>query len=160
MLALVLTPVVARFAVMIGAIDMPATRKIHVRPIPRLGGLAVVSAIAIVWIAARWIVHGPWQLPPELVFAVGVGVLPVLVVSLVDDIRSMPAGLKFIAHVVGAVIAVAVGARLGSDVHLFGATIHIGFLTYPLSVLWIVGVTNAFNIIDGLDGLRRRVWHS
>ena len=152
-LALGLTPIVARFAVMIGAIDMPGERKIHVRPIPRLGGLAVVSAIAIVWIGSRWIVDGAWHLPSELVFAVGVGVLPILAVSMVDDIRSMPAGPKFIAHLLGAVIAVAVGARLGSDVHLFGATIHIGFLTYPLSVLWIVGITNAFNIIDGLDGL-------
>src|SRR4029079_9121754 len=77
----------------------------------------------------------------------------ILAVSMVDDIRSMPAGPKFIAHLLGAVIAVAVGARLGSAVQLSGPTIHIGFLTYPLSVLWIVGITNAFNIIDGLDGL-------
>jgi UDP-GlcNAc:undecaprenyl-phosphate GlcNAc-1-phosphate transferase len=80
-------------------------------------------------------------------------VVPVFLVSVIDDIRSMPAIPKFIAHIVGASLAVMCGVSLGSEVHLFGATIFIGWLAMPLSVFWIVGVTNAFNIIDGLDGL-------
>jgi UDP-GlcNAc:undecaprenyl-phosphate GlcNAc-1-phosphate transferase len=152
-LAFALTPLVSRFAVVIGAIDMPGERKIHHRPIPRLGGLAVVTAIGVVWFASRGLVDPRWSPAPELLLAVGLGVLPVIIVSLIDDIRSIKAGPKFIAHVAGASIAVAYGVSLGSEVHLLGATIHIGLLTVPLSVLWIVGVTNAFNIIDGLDGL-------
>ena len=60
---------------------------------------------------------------------------------------------KFLAHTLGAIIAVGFGVSLAPVVHLFGTAIHLGVLAAPLSVLWIVGVTNAFNIIDGLDGL-------
>ena len=148
-----LTPLVSRFAVVIGAIDMPGERKIDHRPIPRLGGLAVVTAIAVVWTARRWFVPPSFVLPRELLFGIGLGVLPVLIVSLIDDIRSVSAGPKFAAHLLGASIAVAFGVALGGEVHLLGSTIYLGAFAAPLSVLWIVGVTNAFNIIDGLDGL-------
>jgi UDP-GlcNAc:undecaprenyl-phosphate/decaprenyl-phosphate GlcNAc-1-phosphate transferase len=152
-IAFALTPLVARLAVVLGAIDMPGDRKIHDRPIPRLGGLAVVSAIAIVGFASRWYFHSRWRVAPELAFGVGLGVLPILAVSIVDDIRSIGAWPKFLAHIIGASIAVAAGVSFGANVHLLGMTIHLGWLAIPLSVLWIVGVTNAFNIIDGLDGL-------
>lgn len=152
-LAFCFAPFVSRLAVLVGAVDMPGERKIHHRPIPRLGGVAVVSAVAAVWCATWWFDGLPWHLPRELTLGVGFGILPVLLVSVIDDIRSMRAVPKFVAHILGASFAVACGVSLGSDVHLFGGTIHIGLLAAPLSVLWIVGVTNAFNIIDGLDGL-------
>jgi UDP-GlcNAc:undecaprenyl-phosphate GlcNAc-1-phosphate transferase len=152
-LAFCFTPFVSKLAILVGAVDMPGERKIHHRPIPRLGGLAVVSAVAAVWCASWWFDGLPWQLPRELGFGVGIGVLPILLVSVIDDIRSMRAVPKFLAHILGASFAVYSGVSLGSDVHLFNTTIHLGVLALPLSVLWIVGVTNAFNIIDGLDGL-------
>ena len=62
-------------------------------------------------------------------------------------------GQKFAAHLLGACIAVAFGVCLNGVVHLFGYPIAIGWLAYPLSVIWLVGMTNAFNIVDGLDGL-------
>ena len=58
LLAFCLTPAVSRLAVLVGAIDMPGERKIHQHPIPRLGGLAVVSAIAIVWVGTTWLSRG------------------------------------------------------------------------------------------------------
>src|SRR5919108_4588104 len=151
LLAFGLTPLVSRFAVLIGAIDMPGDRKIHDRPVPRLGGLAVVTAICIVWLAELTVDR--WSLPSELMTGLGFGVLPLLAISVIDDIRSVKAGPKCLVHVLSASIAVACGVSLESDVHLLGFTIHIGLLAPALSVLWIVGVTNAFNIIDGLDGL-------
>ncbi len=152
-LSLVLAPLVSRFAVRIGAVDMPGERKIHTTPIPRLGGVAVVISIAAVIGGAMWLSDGRWGLRAELVPALTFGLLPVLAISVLDDIRSVSARRKFLAHTVGAVVAVASGVTLAPVVHLFGAPIHIGFLAAPLSVLWLVGVTNAFNIIDGLDGL-------
>ena len=152
-LASALTPLVARLAVHIGAIDTPGDRSVHTTPVPRLGGLAVVTSIALAFFLAPWLSAGRWYLPPYLAAGVGLGVLPVLLVSIADDIRSVRARYKMLAHLVGASIAVSLGISLAPVVHLFGSPIEIGWIAAPLSVLWIAGVTNAFNIIDGLDGL-------
>jgi UDP-GlcNAc:undecaprenyl-phosphate GlcNAc-1-phosphate transferase len=148
--AFALTPLVSRFAILVGAVDMPGRRKVHSRPIPRLGGLAVVLSIAAVWVGSTMIL-GP-VLPPELSRGLSLGVVPLLVISAIDDIRGVRAWHKLLAHIVAASVAVTFGVSLGSEVHLFGA-IHLGALAAPLSILWLVGVTNAFNLIDGLDGL-------
>jgi UDP-GlcNAc:undecaprenyl-phosphate GlcNAc-1-phosphate transferase len=150
-LAFAFTPFVARFAMSVGAIDMPGHRKIHNRPIPRLGGLAVVSSIAVTW-ATVTLVTGR-SIPSELGFGIGIGVLPILGISIADDIRPINAWFKLFAHVGASAIAVEYGVCLAPDVHVFGVAVHIGAVAVPLSVLWLVGVTNAFNIIDGLDGL-------
>jgi UDP-GlcNAc:undecaprenyl-phosphate GlcNAc-1-phosphate transferase len=153
LLSIVLTPLVGRIAVAIGAVDMPGHRKIHTAPIPRLGGLSVVTSITVVLMGAPLLFGGHWQLPSHLATGLAMGVLPVLLVSLLDDVRCVGARYKLLVHTLGAVVAVSFGISLGPVVHLFGAPIYIGLLAAPLSVLWIVGVTNAFNIIDGLDGL-------
>jgi UDP-GlcNAc:undecaprenyl-phosphate/decaprenyl-phosphate GlcNAc-1-phosphate transferase len=152
-LAFALTPLVARLAVILGAVDMPGERKVHTTPIPRLGGLAVVAAIVVTFAAARFLSRGHWQLPPQLVLGMASGILPILAISVIDDIRGVAARWKFIAHVLGAFLAVSQGITLAPVVHLFGSPLYIGWIAAPLSVAWIVGVTNAFNIIDGLDGL-------
>jgi UDP-GlcNAc:undecaprenyl-phosphate GlcNAc-1-phosphate transferase len=148
-----LTPLIARLAVALGAIDLPGERKIHTAPTPRLGGLAVVVSIALVLLGSVWLSGGRWRLSPHLAPGLGFGILPVLIVSLVDDIKSVGARKKLLAHTLGAMIAVGFGVSLAPLAHLFGASIPLGFLAAPISVLWIVAVTNAFNIIDGLDGL-------
>jgi UDP-GlcNAc:undecaprenyl-phosphate GlcNAc-1-phosphate transferase len=84
---------------------------------------------------------------------IALGLLPIVAVSLRDDVTPLRPGPKFAAHLLGACIAVAFGVSLNTVVHLFGHTITIGWLAYPLSVIWLVGMTNAFNIVDGLDGL-------
>ncbi len=152
-LAFALAPLAARLAVRVGAIDAPGARKVHMRPMPRLGGLAVVASVAVVFTCVRWLSGERWQLPPHLAQGLGAGVLPVLLVSIVDDIASVEPRRKLLAHLLGAIVAVSLGVSLGPVVHLFGAPIHIGWMAGPLSVAWIVGVTNAFNLIDGLDGL-------
>ena len=152
-ITLALTPLVPSLARRVGAVDMPGERKVHTTPVPRLGGLAVVVSIAAVFAAARWLSMGRWQLPSHLVAGVGFGVLPILLVSIADDIRSIGARRKLFAHALGAGVAVYFGISLAPVVHLFGSPIDIGWIAGPLSILWIVGVTNAFNIIDGLDGL-------
>ena len=149
--AFAMTPLTARLAVLVGAIDKPGRRKMHDQPVPRLGGLAVIGAIAVVWVAAAWLFGV--SLPRELTNGVIVGSLPILLVSVLDDMRGVRAGRKFLAHSLGAGLAVASGVSLGEVVHLFDIDIHLGLWAMPLSVLWLVGVTNAFNVIDGLDGL-------
>lgn len=148
-----LTPLVALMALRVGAVDMPGERKIHASPIPRLGGVAVVGSI--LFVAGVLYLTSPerWALEPSAFLGLCLGGLPILLVSLLDDLRGVGARAKFMAHAVGALTAVHYGISLGTVVHLFGAPIELGWVALPLSVLWIVGVTNAFNIIDGLDGL-------
>lgn len=150
-MAFALTPLTARLARCVGAIDQPGWRKMHVHPIPRLGGLAVVSASAVVWAAAVWL--SDVSPPPDLLAGLVLGVLPILAVSALDDMRGVPAGRKVLVHVIGASLAVSFGVSLGEVVHLFDVAIPLGALAAPLSIAWLVGVTSAFNLIDGLDGL-------
>jgi UDP-GlcNAc:undecaprenyl-phosphate GlcNAc-1-phosphate transferase len=153
LISFALTPIAGRIAHRVGALDQPGPRKVHQRPIPRLGGLAVVAAIVVVSACRWWLAPAGWGLSGRLLAGVGLGLLPIVGVSILDDIRTLRAGPKFLAHLAGAVIAVWFGVALNGEVHLFDQTIGIGLLAFPLSVLWIVGVTNAFNIVDGLDGL-------
>ena len=149
-LAYALTPLTARLAVLVGAIDQPGWRKTHAVPIPRLGGLAVVGASAAVWTAMHLLGVSP---PRELWMGLGAGGLPILAVSVIDDVKGVAAGRKVLVHLAGASLAVASGVSLGKVVHLFDVAIVLGAWAAPLSVVWLVGVTNAFNLIDGLDGL-------
>jgi UDP-GlcNAc:undecaprenyl-phosphate GlcNAc-1-phosphate transferase len=154
LISYLLTPWAGRLAVRLGALDQPGPRKIHQRPIPRLGGIAVIASAVIVAIASRWV--APWSqmlMAPRLFLGFALGLLPIVCVSIRDDIKPMRPAPKFVAHLVGASVAVALGVSLNPDIHLFGQTITIGWLAIPLSIVWLIGTTNAFNIVDGLDGL-------
>ena len=154
LLSFALTPVARQLALRVGAIDAPGPRKVHRTPVPRLGGLAVLAALALVLGAMSVVsIPGMQAFPKDLGAGLGLGVLPILAVSLWDDIKPIRALPKFAAQFAGAGIAVAFGIRLGAEVHLFGQTISLGYLAVPISILWMVGVSNAFNIVDGLDGL-------
>jgi UDP-GlcNAc:undecaprenyl-phosphate GlcNAc-1-phosphate transferase len=150
-IAFALTPLAARLATLVGAVDMPARRKTHAQPTPRLGGLAVVGAVAAVWTAAEWWFAAP--VPPELARGLIIGGVPILIVSVIDDMRGVRAGRKLLVHLAGATAAVMSGISLGDVVHLFDVDIQLSVWAAPLSIVWLVGVTNAFNVIDGLDGL-------
>jgi UDP-GlcNAc:undecaprenyl-phosphate GlcNAc-1-phosphate transferase len=148
------TPLVRRFALRFGAIDMPGPRKMHLQPTPRLGGLAVVvSVVSVLGLIQVVRITGLHPLEPPLFLALILGVVPVLFVSIWDDFRALRVLPRLAAHFAGAVIALLLGIRLGAHVHVFTLEVSIGVLAIPLSLLWIVGVTNAFNIVDGLDGL-------
>jgi UDP-GlcNAc:undecaprenyl-phosphate GlcNAc-1-phosphate transferase len=153
-LAYVLTPVARRLALAVGAVDRPGPRKVHAGEVPRLGGLAVVASVAIVggilWQGGVTKVN---RIADDLALGMMLGLLPILIVSIWDDIHPIRFEPKFVAHFAGAGIAVALGIRLGTEIHIFESTVTIGWLAVPLSILWIVGVTNAFNLVDGLDGL-------
>ncbi len=136
-----LTPVAIRFGLAAGLVDQPAERKIHRAPTPRIGGAAVflgfVVALLVNSILADWMV--------AILFA---GSL-LLVVGIIDDARDLPAWVKLAVQLVGAGMVIYSGKVLT----LFpdgpwGTTINVA-----LTLLWIVGITNAFNFFDGMDGL-------
>ena len=153
-LGFVLTPIARRVSLGLGAIDEPDPRKVHREPMPRLGGLAVLAASGTVLLAGHQGLFGPYlRLGETLWRGISIGLVPVVAISLLDDVRGVRARWKALAHLVGALLAVSVGVALNPEIHFLGAPLHIGVFAAPLSVLWIVGVTNAFNLVDGLDGL-------
>jgi UDP-GlcNAc:undecaprenyl-phosphate GlcNAc-1-phosphate transferase len=155
LLSFAITPLTIALAHRIGAIDHPSERKVHGTPIPRLGGMAVILAAAAILSAAFYFSPRGQERVETGSFwlAVALGLLPIVLASFADDIRSLRPVFKLGAHATGALIAVALGIKLGPVVHIFGNTVSIGWLAIPISILWIVGLTNAFNLVDGLDGL-------
>lgn len=155
-LSFVLTPLVCRLAVAIGAVDRPGERKIHEVPIPRLGGVAVVlSGILTLMIAAhldRVVGHivdsdlllwAPMLIGGAIIFLVGVW----------DDLRPVPALVKFLFQAVAACVPILLDIRIDRISIVGSGTLDLGIMSIPFTFLWIVGLTNAFNLIDGLDGL-------
>lgn len=152
LLAWLLTPVSVWLAWRVGAIDHPGPRRVHARPIPRLGGLAVVVSTVLV-LGAVGALGAPRWAAPSVSFGILAGLAPILVVSIRDDISPVRALPKFTAHAIGAGVAMLSGVLLPPTVHLFGVPVFLGWIAIPLSALWLVGLTNAFNFVDGLDGL-------
>jgi UDP-GlcNAc:undecaprenyl-phosphate GlcNAc-1-phosphate transferase len=153
-LSFLLTPVARWLSRRVGAVDLPDSRKVHLGPMPRLGGLAVLASLSVViGLASTGRLGFLLDVPQALVKGVAYGLIPVAAISFVDDLYGVRVRWKFVAHLAGAAIAVRLGIVLNPEVHFLGEPIAIGVLALPLSILWIVGVTNAFNLIDGLDGL-------
>lgn len=154
--SVLLTPLVGRLAARLGIVDIPGSRKVHTAPVPRLGGVSVVISMGVAIAAARALgpsglgeaslEHQPW-----VPLALGAGL--VFLVGIWDDIRPIPASVKFLFQTVAAAIAIGYGIRFDRVSFLGETGIEVGFLALPLTFLWIIGITNAFNLIDGLDGL-------
>jgi UDP-GlcNAc:undecaprenyl-phosphate GlcNAc-1-phosphate transferase len=150
-----LTPLVGRLARRVGAMDRPEARKVHARSLPRFGGLAVVLAAAAAVVAARAL-GVPSGAGPDADRAVW---LPIVVggaivfgTGLLDDLRPLAAPVKLGAEIAAAAAAIALGVRV-ERVTVLGETHDLGWAVVPFTLLWIVGLTNAFNLVDGLDGL-------
>ena len=146
-LVLVLTPLVARLAPHIGGVDDAKDRpRVHKQPIPRIGGLAIVAGILI---PAALLIGLEDQYVGILLGTLGVAAL-----GLYDDLRGLRPSRKLAGVALLALIPVA-----GYDVTLGNVTLPVigdhdlGWLAYPLAVLWIAGVANLVNLIDGMDSL-------
>ncbi len=155
--ALLFTPIVIRIAHVVNAVDLPGERKIHTQPIPRLGGLAVAASFAVtallVFLTRSDIVSPPWE---SSVQGIGLALTGILVLGLGmwDDIRQLGPGKKFVLQVAIASIVFLAGIRISIvSQPLGGGFFDLGWISYPVTVLWIVGIMNALNLIDGLDGL-------
>ena len=156
---LAVTPIVRHYAYRLELLDMPGGRKVHQVPVPRLGGIAMTLAFAAgVGFAALVAseLGSAAFLRLSLAPAILGGVMLLLVVGIVDDIRGMPAFAKLAGQVAVAVLVAFLGLRLERLVFPWGS-VELGSLAVPLTVAWIVGVINAVNLIDGLDGLAAAV---
>ncbi|MDY7009305.1 MAG: MraY family glycosyltransferase [Planctomycetota bacterium] len=154
--SLVATVLSIRLAPRIGAVDLPGMRKAHTVPTPRIGGLAilfaVIASVLFVVVIDRVIresFFGDFTQIGGLLctatFVLGVG--------LVDDIRGLRARKKLVAELAAAAVLCALGVRIESLTVPGLFQIEFGWMSWPITIFWIVGITNAINLIDGLDGL-------
>ncbi len=157
LLSLLLTPMVIRFANRIGATDAPGERKVHTKVMPRIGGLAVVLSVTVSVLALYFLFSdtlpnlfdGSYTTPIVIVCFVALFGLGFL-----DDLKPLSSEVKFGVQFVLAGIIYFAGFQISNITNLLGSgVLDIGILDLPITVLWIVGITNAFNLIDGLDGL-------
>jgi UDP-GlcNAc:undecaprenyl-phosphate GlcNAc-1-phosphate transferase len=156
-ISLSLTPLVIRLATWIGAVDQPNERKIHTHPIPRLGGLAVYSSFFLSFGLIRLIspsLRGFESLVSDRSAMLTAGLTLVLAIGIFDDLRPRTPIQKLVFQLVAGTLVYLAGFKISAVTAPTGSGIlNLGLLNYPLTLLWIVGITNAFNLIDGLDGL-------
>ena len=164
MLSVFLVPVVRRWALAVGAVDMPdRVRKIHTHMVPRMGGVAIFIAF-LVPVVGAYVVGALW-LPTSRVFMtfrehftevvglVGASVL-VLLIGIYDDVYQCRPRVKVAVQIAAALILCSVGIRIDQIGNPFtGKMIEFGWMSWPLTVFWVLAITNAINLIDGMDGL-------
>ena len=143
-------PMVKSFAYKIGAIDVPKdNRRMHKKPVPRLGGLAIFLGFIVSMLLFVKVDH---QMQGILL-----GASIIVVLGVVDDMSPLRAYFKFCVQIFAALVAVFHGVVVQtlSNPNVFADSPYwdLGWLAIPITVLWIVGITNAVNLIDGLDGL-------
>jgi UDP-GlcNAc:undecaprenyl-phosphate GlcNAc-1-phosphate transferase len=148
-------PMLARLSQRAKILDQPGERKIHVEAISRLGGAGVALALVIALGASVIIdAHGLTSPSPNAASLLPIlaGAILVFAVGLWDDVSAVPPLRKLFVQVVAACFVVGSGLLI-TRVTVTGVTYELGILAYPLTLFWIVLITNAFNLIDGLDGL-------
>jgi UDP-GlcNAc:undecaprenyl-phosphate GlcNAc-1-phosphate transferase len=139
------TPRVKDFAIKVGALDAPDDRKVHTKPIPRMGGLAIYAAFVLAVLASMYV--------SREVMGLLVGGTVILIVGIIDDLKPLPARVKLLGQIIAAVVLVMFDIKIEWLTNPFGEMIYVEYLAIPLTILWVVGLTNTVNLIDGLDGL-------
>ena len=148
--ALITTPVVKNLAVRMGAVDVPRDgRRMHDHPIPRMGGLAIFFGF-LLSVVVFMDLDGQMR-------GMLLGAAIIVVLGIFDDIYSLRAMFKFVVQIVAALVAALSGnvIEIVSNPNVFSSDLYwdLGWLAVPVKVVWIVAITNAVNLIDGLDGL-------
>ena len=151
--SLLLMPAVILLANKTGAMDAPNARKVHKKPIPRIGGLGIYAGFmaAIIFVAVKFGIDSG-----QIKDAVGLLLSGSLIVALglADDYKNLPAKVKLLGQICAAAVLV-----FGFDVRIdfvtdpFGGYIYLEWFAIPATIFWLVGLTNTVNLIDGLDGL-------
>lgn len=155
-LALLATPVVIWLARRIGAVDRPGIRTVHKLPIPRIGGVAIFLSAMVVIVSVIFVndnigqaFRAAWL---QLVTLLGSATL-IFAIGLVDDLKGLPARVKFLAELLVALVLCLAGIRISNIAVTDQWVLPLGEWAWLLTLLWVIGITNAVNLSDGLDGL-------
>lgn len=141
LIALIGTPIFRRIALHLNIVDMPDARKMHSHPIPLLGGFGIYAAVIISFFLMpdSFAIFGPIMIGATVIFYM----------AAMDDIKGLSARIRLLIQLLVAFFVVTAGVRVSFLPNNIVGTIG----EYLVTMFWIVGVTNAFNYLDGLDGL-------
>ena len=146
--SLISTPLVKKLAFKVGAIDIPKDdRRVHNKPIPRLGGLAIyLGFISSVLMFIEL---------DKAIIGMILGASMIVIMGVIDDIKPLSAKVKLLIQIIAAYILIHFGIKVDLVSNFFkeGEVIKLGILSIPITIFWVVGITNTVNLIDGLDGL-------
>lgn len=143
--ALLATPVSIRLAYRFGIVDRPNERKVHTRAVPRIGGLVIVLGVAAGLSIFRFSFPG--------FSSILLGSLIIVITGIIDDIYTLPPVYKLVGQMAAAVIPISSGITISKFMLPFYGEINLDVMSYIITFLWIILVTNSINLIDGLDGL-------
>jgi UDP-GlcNAc:undecaprenyl-phosphate GlcNAc-1-phosphate transferase len=159
-IAFLITPYVIKLANKFGIVDTPCDdRRMHSHPVPLLGGISIIIAFFSTVVVMSLFVHhfNANNLPLHYILQILPGALIIAVMGFLDDKYTLPALPRLMIQCLAAGITVAMGVQItnisGSVKLLNHQILPLGYLSIPITILWIVGMTNAVNWIDGLDGL-------
>lgn len=138
-------PFIKKIAIHVGAFDMPNKRKVHTKPMPRLGGLGIYLGFLL-----GYMLFGT---PSDIMNSVLIGSFIIVITGVVDDIKPLKTSVKFMGQLIAACIVVFYGGLVMYNITAFGIDLNFGIFAYPLTVFFILGCINCINLIDGLDGL-------
>lgn len=140
-----LVPFIKKIAFHVDAVDIPNARKVHTKPMPRLGGLGIYFGFLL-----GYMLFGQHS---ETMNSILIGSFIIVLTGVVDDIKPLKPSTKFIGQLIATLIVVFYGHIILKDVSAFGIYINFDILSYPLTIMFILGCINCMNLIDGLDGL-------
>lgn len=144
----ILTPEIKKLAIKIGAVDVPKdNRRMHKEPMPRLGGLAIYISFMVTVLIAVDI--------NTKILSILVGATIIVILGIIDDIKAIGAKWKLLGQLLAALVVIYGGVSIDFLRFPIGdrEIIGLGILYIPVTIFWIIGITNTLNLIDGLDGL-------
>ena len=136
---------IKKIAIHIGAMDIPNKRKVHTKPMPRLGGLGIFLTFLF-----GYMLFGVQSIQMN---AILIGAFIIVLVGVIDDIRPLGATTKFLGQLIAASIVLFYGGIILDKITIANFHLNFGIIAYPLTILFIVACINIINLIDGLDGL-------
>lgn len=143
--SLILVPIIKKIALHINAMDIPDERKVHKKPMPRLGGLAIFLSFLV-----GYMLFAP--LTTQMI-SILIGGFIIILLGIIDDVKPLRASMKLIGQLLVAIILVFYGKIYINEISLFGMNIFLGNWVYPFTLIFIIACINSINLIDGLDGL-------
>lgn len=148
-ISLIMTPIVRKLAIRIGAVDIPKdNRRVHKKPIPLIGGLAIYISVLVTFFVF-------FEMDKTLV-SILVGGTIILISGIIDDIKGLSPKGKVVFQIISAIVLILGDVKIDAITNPFaksGTVIPLNGFSIPLTIFWVVGITNTLNLIDGLDGL-------
>lgn len=146
--AFVMTPIVRYISLKTGAVAAPGERRVHTRPIPNIGGIAIYLGVVVALLSTVTNLSSN-----RSIWGVLIGGTFITIIGVIDDKVELSPKVKLLGQLIAATILVACGIKIQFVTNPFGGMIYLGFWGVPLTIFWVVSIVNAVNLIDGLDGL-------